>query len=109
MSVIWNPALIDGPIVIPNGWTDTVDAETGETYRVPTSWRSGYRLNTTAEALTSRPDLETYRVDPPRLARVWAGDDPENPVITVALLFADEAEAMSVLGSDFMIEEGEDA
>ena len=40
------------------------------------------------------------RVFPSQLRRVFAGDDPEKPAWTVALKFADEAEARAVLGLD---------
>jgi hypothetical protein len=104
MSVNWNPALIDGPIFVPSGYVDAIDEETGETFSVPTGVMEGYRLNTTAAELSARPDLEAWRVTPSHLARVWAGDDPENPTITVALLFADEAEAVAVLGVDYLLD-----
>lgn len=57
----------------------------------------GWCVNITAEGLASRPDLQTFVVTPERLRRVWAGDDPESPDVTVALRFADEAEALLVL------------
>lgn len=51
---------------------------------------SGWHANITPADLT--PELEPYVVTPSRLRRVWAGDDPTNPVLTVALRFADEDE-----------------
>lgn len=55
----------------------------------------GWHANVTPEMVT--PDLKPYVVTPSRLRRVWAGDDPVEPQITVALRFADEAEGMAVL------------
>jgi hypothetical protein len=54
---------------------------------------AGWHVNITPDALS--PELEPYVVTPSRLRRVWAGDDPEAPVLTVALRFADEAEALT--------------
>lgn len=59
---------------------------------------AGWHVNTTPAGLAARPDLSAYVVTPNRLRRVWAGDDPASPVMTVALRFADEAEADAVLG-----------
>ena len=59
---------------------------------------TGWHVNTTIDGLAARPDLAPYVVTPSRLRRVWAGDDPVNPTETVALRFADEAEALAVLG-----------
>lgn len=53
----------------------------------------GWHVNVTPEVMARRPALEAYRVTPATLRRVWAGDDPATPVRTVALRFADEAEA----------------
>lgn len=66
--------------------------EGGEVVPLP-----GWHVNTTPAGLTARPELAPYVVTPSRLRRVWAGDDPVNPVATVALKFADEAEALSLL------------
>lgn len=93
----WNPALIDGPIPIPVWSAPDADGD-----RTVVGWRDGYRLNTTAEVLAARPELAAFRVEPPRMIRVWAGDDPEAPTVTVALRFADEAEAAEVLGFALM-------
>lgn len=57
---------------------------------------AGWHVNITAEGLAARPDLATYVVEPSLLRRVWAGDDPAAPVVTVALRFADEAEASAL-------------
>ncbi len=59
----------------------------------------GFHVNTTTAILAERPDLEPYVVTPETLMRVWAGDDPDNPTMTVALRFADEAEALAVIGA----------
>jgi len=59
---------------------------------------AGWHVNTTPAGLAARPDLVAYVVTPNRLRRVWAGDDAANPTATVALRFADEAEAMAALG-----------
>lgn len=58
----------------------------------------GWHVNITPETLAERPDLEPFVVTPSSPRRVWAGDDPTNPVRTVALRFADEAEAVTALG-----------
>ena len=59
---------------------------------------AGWHINTTLAGLTAKPDLAAYVVTPNLLRRVWAGDDAANPTTTVALRFADEAEAQAVLG-----------
>lgn len=53
----------------------------------------GWHVNLTVEGMAARPDLAPWRVTPERLLRVWAGDDPDAPVATVPLRFADAAEA----------------
>ena len=50
---------------------------------------SSFHVNITPDALTSA--LEPYVVVPTICRRVWAGDDPENPQLTVCLKFNDEA------------------
>jgi len=57
----------------------------------------GWRVNITTQGLAMRPDLAAYVVTPSRLRRVWAGDDPTDPEVTVALSFASEAEAQTAL------------
>lgn len=57
----------------------------------------GWHVNTTAATLEARPDLEQFVVSPSPFRRVWAGDDSANPVWTVALRFADEAEARTTI------------
>jgi hypothetical protein len=53
---------------------------------------AGWHVNITPGGLVARGDLEPFVVTPGRLRRVWAGDDPLSPTLTVALRFADEAE-----------------
>jgi hypothetical protein len=59
---------------------------------------TGWHINATQAALAARPDLVAYVVTPAHLRRVWAGDSAVAPVETVALRFANEAEARAVLG-----------
>lgn len=72
----------------------TFDAD-GNMLTPPTKL-SSWHVNVTEEEMTEA--LEPFRRDPPMLRRVWAGDDPSEPEITVPLRFADEAEARNVLG-----------
>lgn len=58
---------------------------------------AGWHVNTTPEYLIEHFELEPFVVNPSHLRRVWAGDDPVNPVSTVALKFADEAEALAMI------------
>lgn len=58
----------------------------------------GWHVNTTPEHLAAHPELGPFVITPTVLRRVWAGDDPEAPVMTVALQFADEAEGRTALG-----------
>lgn len=60
----------------------------------------GWHVNTTPQVLAARPELEPFVITPATLRRVWAGDDPANPARTVALRFADEAEAASFFPAD---------
>lgn len=57
----------------------------------PATALTGYHVNVTPDEMTDV--LESFRRSPPRLKRVFAGDDSEAPEITVALRFADKAEA----------------
>lgn len=59
----------------------------------------GWLVNITRRGLRLRPELEAYVVTPTTLQRVWAGDDPGEPDVTVALRFDDEA-AAAALGLD---------
>lgn len=56
----------------------------------------GWHVNVTAEQMAERPAWHPFRVRPTRMRRVWAGDDPLNPQMTVALRFADAEEAASL-------------
>lgn len=53
----------------------------------------GFHVNVTADYFSDHPELAPFVVEPSPLRRVWAGDDPDNPVVTVPLRFADQAEA----------------
>lgn len=55
---------------------------------------AGWHVNVTPAVLAMRSDLEPFIVTPTRLRRVWAGDDPVEPVLTVALRFIDENAAI---------------
>ncbi len=59
----------------------------------------GFHVNATPEVLASRPDLEPFVVKPGLMQRVMHGDDPANPTMTVALRFADEDEAIAMIGA----------
>lgn len=59
----------------------------------------GYRLNTTHPIFDAVPAIAPYRVTPAHMLDVWAGDDPNAPTITVALLFPDQATAQAVLAA----------
>ena len=59
---------------------------------------AGWRVNVTLDALADAPELAAFVVEPARLDRVWAGDDPEAPTQTVALWFESEAAAEAMLG-----------
>ena len=61
-------------------------------------YEPGFHVNIALQDLT--PELEKFRVCPSHMRRVFAGDDPADPKWTVALKFADEAEARAVLGLD---------
>ncbi len=57
----------------------------------------GWHVNITVQGLAARPDLAAYVVTPSQLRQEWARL-PGEPQVTVALRFADEAEARAVLG-----------
>lgn len=59
---------------------------------------TGWHVNVTPDRVT--PEIVPYVVSPSRLRRVWAGDDPLNPVTTIALRFADEAEGRAFFPED---------
>lgn len=58
---------------------------------------AGWRVNVTPGGLAGAPDLAAFVMEPARLDRVWAGDDPEAPSQTVALWFESEAAAVTAL------------
>lgn len=72
---------------------DTPTEEGGEPVAL-----TGWHVNVTPEYMAEHPELEPFVVTPSHLRRVWAGDDPVNPVSTVALRFVDEAEALGMIG-----------
>lgn len=74
---------------LPDGWAP------GEPRPEPTPI-AGWRVNITPALLSLRPDLEPFVMTPP-VRRVWAGDDPAAPALTVALRFDDESEAREIL------------
>jgi hypothetical protein len=55
------------------------------------------RWNATPELLDEYPALAAYQVNPSPLERVWAGDDPADPTLTVALRFDTAEEAGTAL------------
>lgn len=57
----------------------------------------GWHVNATPDYLAERPELEPFVVTPATLSRVWAGDDPAAPTMTVPLRFADADEASEYL------------
>jgi len=76
------------------------DPETGFPVLItPAVPLEGWHVNITQDGLTKRPDLAAYHVTSSRLRRVWAGDDPEAPSVTVALRFESEVQAETVLSS----------
>lgn len=58
----------------------------------------GFHVNVTPPLIDARPDLAAKVHQPSALRRVWAGDDPANPVLTVALRFNGETAAREALG-----------
>lgn len=58
----------------------------------------GFHVNITADRLAERPDLEAKVHQPATLRRVWSGDDPASPSITVPLRFNGETAAREALG-----------
>jgi len=94
----------DAPIPVP--LTTEIDDETGR--EVVTAWSSRFHIHLPTFGyegvggavdafFAAHPDLISYRVDPARLQRIYAGDDPANPTMTAALRFDTEAVARSVL------------
>lgn len=86
--------ILHSPAGLEAGWAP------GQPFPSPER-REGWHVNITATVLAQRPDLQAWRVQPQpeTLMRVWAGDDPAAPGLTVALRFADEGEARTALGS----------
>lgn len=74
----------------------------GALYDLPTAGEPvrlwGFHINITAACLEARPDLSPRAIHPPALRRVWAGDDPVAPSVTVALRFNGESAAREALG-----------
>jgi hypothetical protein len=64
-----------------------------EAYDLPTLAGLSMLIPTAA----MRPEFEPYRASLPAV-QVFAGDPPSAPVLGVELLFADNAEARTVLG-----------
>lgn len=58
----------------------------------------GFHVNVIPDVLESHPDLTARVHQPATLRRVWAGDDPAAPVLTVALRFNGENTAREALG-----------
>lgn len=96
----------DAPIPVP--LTKTTDPDNGVV--TVTAWSSRFHIHLPTFGyegeggpvdafFVAHPDLIPYRVDPDRLQRIYAGDDPENPSLTAALRFDTEAEARSVLAA----------
>lgn len=56
----------------------------------------GWHVNVTPDFM--RQEWEHFRVEPSPLRRVWAGDDPLNPTLTVPLRFDSEAQANQLMG-----------
>lgn len=59
----------------------------------PATLLPGWHVNVTADYFSDHPELAPFVVEPSPLRRVWAGDDPANPVVTVPLRFNDEEQA----------------
>lgn len=55
----------------------------------------GWHVNITPDVMQDK--LKPYLVEPSPLRRVWAGDDPGNPLLTVPLKFESEEQAIEVL------------
>lgn len=58
----------------------------------------GFHVNVTPDLLEARPELVARVIHPVNLRRVWAGDDPAAPSLTVALRFNGENAAREALG-----------
>ena len=73
---------IIGPLYEPHP-TDT---------EAPATLLPGWHVNVTADYFSDHPELAPFVVEPSPMRRVWAGDDHNNPIVTVPLRFDDEAE-----------------
>ena len=71
----------------------------------PLAGADGWHANTTPQGLAEAPALAGYVIHPARLSRVWAGDDPDAPTMTIALWFADAATGEAALAPWRMTEE----
>lgn len=60
----------------------------------PATLLPGWYVNVTTDYLSDHPEIAPFVVEPSPLRRVWAGDNPVNPLITVPLRFASEAESL---------------
>lgn len=88
-----------GPLCAPGIYGDP-DPQAGMVVEItPPVALTGWHVNITLQGLASRPDLTPFVVVPAQLRREWARL-PGEPQITVALRFADEAEALAMLGGD---------
>ena len=58
----------------------------------------GFHVNVTPEVIEARPDLAAKVHQPATLRRVWCGDDPAAPTMTVPLRFNGENAAREALG-----------
>lgn len=58
----------------------------------------GFHVNVTPDVIVVRPELEAKIQTPLTLRRVWAGDDPDEPSLTVPLRFNGESAAREALG-----------
>jgi hypothetical protein len=58
----------------------------------------GFHVNITAACLVEHPQLDAKVHQVATLRRVWAGDDPIAPSLTVPLRFNGEAAAREALG-----------
>lgn len=74
----------------------------GALYDLPTPGEPvrlwGFHVNITAACLAERPALQSKVMAPAALRRVWAGDSPTAPLMTVPLRFNGENAAREALG-----------
>ncbi len=67
----------------------------GTLFEVEGAALPGFHVNITPEKMIEA--YGAFLVTPQPCLRVWAGDDPYNPTLTVCLRFADEAGAAAIL------------